>query len=99
MRTYAKEFKEVNVLTGAKCDVCGKEDKKMDSAAMNHNDWGNDSVDSYISFDYCSLECYKALAIQFLNDPDYCYRETSEFDDIEIDKLKILINNDNKIRI
>ena len=59
---------------------------------MKHNSWGNDSIDSYTTKDYCSDICYAILAKDFLEDDDYCDYETSMFDDIEIDKLRALIN-------
>lgn len=96
MRTYTTEIKEVKVVSGVKCDVCGKEFNNMDSVTMKHGDWGNDSIDSYTNKDYCTLECYKNLAIQFLDNPDYNGYGTSEFDDIEINKLKILMNVNKK---
>lgn len=100
MRTY-KEVTTTKTVTekiavGYKCDCCGREqEKRMSSVTMNHNSWGNDSIDSYITKDYCSLGCYATLAKDFLEDDDYCDYDTSMFDDIEIDKLRALINYKN----
>lgn len=97
MRTY-KEVTTIKTVTekiavGYKCDCCEKEQHKpMDRVTMNHNSWGNDSIDSYTTKDYCSSECYAKLAKEFLEDDDYCNYYTSMFDDIEIDKLRALIN-------
>lgn len=48
-KTYMKEVKE-EVATKMFCDYCGKEIKnksKFINVRSSHNDWGNDSVDSY----------------------------------------------------
>ena len=55
------------------CDCCGKlifpisdnDERKLDfrgrakyyHVMSGHHDWGNDSIDSVESLDYCSLEC------------------------------------------
>jgi len=61
------EVRQANqeVVIGHKCDVCGKESegslpKDWHHLYHKHYDWGNDSVDSYESFDVCSSECYLA---------------------------------------
>lgn len=97
MRVYEKQTRTIteNVPVGFKCDCCGAEStKKFDQVSMNHNGWGNDSIDSYETKDYCSLECYKKLAIIFL-DEFSVYSDNAVFDDIDYDKIKILIG-DNK---
>ena len=99
MRTYKEVTKTVTktvtekIAVGYKCDCCGKEQpNRMDSVTMNHNSWGNDSIESYTRKDYCSDECYAQLAKDFLEDDDYCGYDTSMFDDIEIGKLRALLN-------
>ena len=59
------EVTEVKMVTiGRKCDVCEKvSDEKYTpddwhSFSHNHNEWGNDSVDSYEYHEVCSPECY-----------------------------------------
>ena len=100
MRTY-KEVTTTKTVTekiavGYKCDCCGKEQEtSMYCILMSHNSWGNDSIDSYTTKDYCSLECYAQLAKDFLEDDEYCDYDTSMFDDIEIDKVRALINYKN----
>ena len=51
-------------VVGKKCDICGKEippsgEQVYDyyEVTTHHNDWGNDSVDSYEHFDACSPDC------------------------------------------
>ncbi len=59
-----------NCIVSKKCDVCGKEIPPTTiphkygepiydyyEVVTHHNDWGNDSVDSYEHFDACSPEC------------------------------------------
>lgn len=44
------------------CDVCEKEITKgvgYYEVTTHHNDWGNDSIDSYDYSDVCSVECLK----------------------------------------
>lgn len=95
MRTYKEITKTITTKETVdwKCDCCGKEQvEKMDSVTMCHNSWGNDSIDSYTNKDYCSDECYAKLAKDFLEDEYYCGYDTAEFDDIEIGKLRALMN-------
>jgi len=50
--------KEVEVTIGITCDVCGKAIKgDYWTLRTSHNDWGNDSVDSFKYFDLCSRKC------------------------------------------
>lgn len=44
------------------CDVCKKEiqeNKSYWELTTHHNDWGNDSCESYEYFDTCSKECLR----------------------------------------
>lgn len=95
MRVYEHVTETItrSIAVKFKCDCCGEEQtNRMNSVTMNHNSWGNDSIDSYTTKDYCSDNCYAKLAKDFLEDDNYCYYETSVFDDIEIEKLRVLIN-------
>lgn len=50
--------KKVEVTIGITCDVCGKAIKgDYWTLRTSHNDWGNDSVDSFKYFDLCSRKC------------------------------------------
>ena len=46
------------------CDFCNKEElcnkipKNWYSIGTGHHDWGNDSSDSFISYEFCSFECF-----------------------------------------
>ena len=62
-------------IVGKKCDVCGKDipptvtsRKCYDyyEVTTHHNDWGNDSVDSYDYFDACSPDCAHKLWEEYI---------------------------------
>jgi len=60
-----KEVTEIKTITVAiKCDVCGNIHNGTDvpdewhSFNHNHNEWGNDSCDSFEYHQVCSPECY-----------------------------------------
>jgi hypothetical protein len=87
-----KETKEVTekmtVTIGIKCDVCGNEHKgkyapdEWHNIEQHHNDWGNDSCDSYEYFDVCSPKCY---AIRFKKSVgEMKSRRSAEVDGFEI---------------
>ena len=51
------------------CDICGKEiHKEYWLITTHHNDWGNDSCESYECFDACSPECAYSMFIGYLDD-------------------------------
>ena len=54
------------------CDICGNEIKGGSywNVATHHNDWGNDSCDSYEQFDICSKECLRKEFEEYLEDSD-----------------------------
>lgn len=68
-------------VVGKKCDICGKEipprvtpyrfgEPVYDyyEVTTHHNDWGNDSVDSYKHFDACSPDCAYKLWEEYIRD-------------------------------
>jgi len=68
-------------IVGKKCDVCGKEILPTTNphkcgepiydyyeVTTHHNDWGNDSVDSYEHFDACSPDCAYKLWEEYIHD-------------------------------
>jgi hypothetical protein len=97
---YLKEQKEVKVLkeviTGIKCDVCGKTHNcdtipdEWHNISMHHNEWGNDSVDSWETFDVCSPKCY---AVKF-KECVKCYEHNydGEIDGFEIQFARLFAN-------
>lgn len=57
-----------DVLIARKCDICGKMIEKVEHRGWgdlynyflittHHNDWGNDSIDSYEYYDACCPDC------------------------------------------
>ena len=51
-------MKKIEVTVGITCDVCGKDiQEDYWTLRTSHNDWGNDSIDSYKHFDLCSKGC------------------------------------------
>ena len=65
-------IKQVNdVLIARKCDICGKMIEKVEDRCCggtgdlynyflittHHNDWGNDSIESYEHYDACCSDC------------------------------------------
>lgn len=89
------EFKEITV--GIKCDVCGKIHKcsyipdEWHNISMHHNDWGNDSVDSYESFDVCSPKCYITKLKECVKELDG--RHSAEVDYFDIYFARLLVNS------
>ena len=68
-------------IVGKKCDVCGKEilptviphkygEPVYDyyEITTHHNDWGNDSGDSYEHFDACSPDCAYKMWEEYIHD-------------------------------
>ena len=56
------------------CDVCNKEIKgSYWQLTTHHNDWGNDSIESYEYFDVCSKECMREKFEEYLEDSDNDY--------------------------
>lgn len=54
------EPRKISCVVGVKCDRCGdiiQKGKVYYHITTHHNDWGNDSIDSYENFDLCS-DCY-----------------------------------------
>lgn len=66
------------------CDVCGKEiepNKSYWELTTHHNDWGNDSIESYEHFDVCSSECLRKKFDEYVEDSgDDRYPNTMCFD-------------------
>lgn len=60
---YIEKIARIETVVGIKCDICKKEiTGKYWRLTTHHDDWGNDSIDSYEHFDLCSRECInKAL--------------------------------------
>ena len=58
------------------CDVCKKEIQRGAGyweVATHHNDWGEDSWESYKNFDVCSVECLKSKFDEYCNESNSVY--------------------------
>lgn len=90
-----KQKKElVKVKVGMKCDVCGTESHDIENDAWteishHHEDWGNDSCDSYEYFDVCSVDCYIEQLKRSVEElRDY---HTGEINDMSCEFVSLLI--------
>jgi len=76
-------------ITGYKCDVCKKIYEGASfpddwhSFSSHHEEWGNDSIDSYENYHVCSVECYIKKFIEAV-DEDLAEREEAEVDNFRI---------------
>lgn len=54
------------------CDVCQKkiETNSYWELTTHHNDWGNDSYESYEYFDVCSKECLRKKFEEYIEQSD-----------------------------
>jgi hypothetical protein len=87
-----KEEKKVtevkSVIVGHKCDFCGTihEGKELPnewhSFSHHHNQWGNDSVDTYKYHEVCSPKCYW---IKFKE----CVEDLKEYENAKVDEFEI----------
>ena len=68
-----------DVVVGKKCDVCKKDIPPTTRGGIrkatpffaittHHNDWGNDSCDSYEHFDACSPDCALRFIEEYLRE-------------------------------
>lgn len=95
-----KEKQEVieikSVTVAIKCDVCGKIHKGTDvpyewhSFNHNHNEWGNDSHESYEFHQVCSPECYWVKFKECVL--DLKGRKWAKVDEFEIQFARRLVN-------
>ena len=93
-----REVTELKVITIAvKCDVCEKINKESDIPSEwhgfnhHHNEWGNDSIDSYEYHDVCSPKCYWIKFKECVDDLDG-YSD-AKVDNFEIQFARLLIEN------
>ncbi len=71
MKEYkvTEKITEIKSIVGIKCDICKKEiSGKYWNLTTYHNDWGNDSVDSYSHYDLCSRECINKALDNYIED-------------------------------
>lgn len=54
------------------CDICGKEiTGHYWEVTTHHDDWGNDSIDSYEYDDCCSTNCLRVAFFNYLDQSNY----------------------------
>ena len=64
MKIKKSESVQIENVVGHTCDVCKKTvmertlPKEWYSFSSHHDEWGNDSIESYEDFDVCSVRCY-----------------------------------------
>ena len=74
-----KRIVDKDVVVGKKCDICGKDIQPTSRTfprtnvpyfdiATHHNDWGDDSDESYKEFHACSPECAVKFAAEYVSD-------------------------------
>lgn len=89
------EFK--NVTIGRKCDVCRKTHEgdefpdEWHSFSHHHNEWGNDSCDSYEYHEVCSPKCYWDKFKECVE--DLSGRSNAKVDEFEIQFARLLLEN------
>lgn len=86
-----------SVITGRKCDICGKDilPIKIDAfyqynyflITTHHHDWGRDSIDSYKYYDACSPECVMAFTNKYIQNS---YDEIINSKEIEVKHVRTL---------
>lgn len=71
-RIYGVKMVEMNVVRQVVCDGCGRaeegEPEDWLHVRSSHDDWGNDSCDSFEYHDVCSARCFLAVALQVVRD-------------------------------
>jgi len=85
-----------NIIAGYKCDSCAKEinEERLPDEwhhfASGHNEWGNDSYESYESYDVCSPKCYVEKLTKVVGEMEDIY--DGKVDDMEIQFAKRIVN-------
>lgn len=105
---YIREKKEVTefkkVTVGCRCDNCGKDVRGKDIPddwhhfSSHHNDWGNDSIDSFEYYDVCSPECYIEKFIDVVDNEMEGYRD-GKVDDMELDFARNLSDHFKRLTV
>jgi len=89
------EFKEVVI--ARKCDVCGKTHEgkytpdEWHTFNHHHNEWANDSIDSYKYHEVCSPQCYWTKFKECVE--DLKGRSSAKVDEFEIQFARLLLEN------
>ena len=72
---------EVKTTKCLKCDVCDKEFVgKYWNLCTHHNDWGNDSCESFEYFDLCSEDCVRKKLDEYFDNCETSYTQKFELE-------------------
>lgn len=97
LKEQKKVTKLENVTIGHKCDNCGKVinterfPDEWHHFSSHHNEWGNDSCDSYEYYDVCSAKCYVEKFTDVVEN-ELNGRSDAEVDDKEIQFARVLVD-------
>ena len=99
-----RKIKNVTIETidGYKCDCCKKISEgpgfpdSWHHFSSHHDDWGNDSIDSFEYYHVCSVECYIEILKRIVDD-DLEDCEQAEVDGFQIQFARILLNYFKKV--
>lgn len=83
MRKYKHidKITRIEIIACIKCDICGKEiTGKYWRLTAYHNDWGNDSIDSYKHLDLCSRECINKTLDDYIKNCEYSCTQCFELE-------------------
>lgn len=97
MREYKtiETITKIDKLAGIKCDICKKEiTGKYWQLTTHHDDWGNDSIESYSHYDLCSKECINKALDDYIND---CEDSCTQCFELEQDFFKKSERKENKL--
>lgn len=77
------------VVVGKKCDFCGRtvDNHNYFCVVTSHNDWGNDSIDSFEYQDACCSDCVLKFAEEYIKS---AYDDPCNTKRIEIEHMRRL---------
>lgn len=89
IKYVTKEVKQIEeVKDKVICDGCEKEiieENGYFHVCTHHHDWGNDSIDSLETYDFCCPECLYKFAMPYIQDS---YEDPCNTKEIEIEHMK-----------
>lgn len=87
MREYIKKkvVIEKEVAEKITCDICNKIIKKENqySISASHDERGNDSIESYVTYDFCSIGCLYSIVKERPGDI-YCNQDSGAINSSEL---------------
>ena len=67
-KIYQEKMVKEKVVAYYQCDNCKKSGNNYLSFSSHHEEWGNDSIESWMYWDVCSAVCFKQLVREQLDD-------------------------------